>query len=104
LTRVHRVLALAFVSVVMSGCSLFTGDDGRNDPAPLTQFDAGISAQVSWRTPIGSGTSIGISPAVGRETAYAASADGQVAKIDLKSGGILWKTNVGKKNCSWSRQ
>lgn len=92
-----RGLIVGFVVLVLSGCSLFTGDDGRNDPAPLTQFDAGISAQVTWRAPIGSGTALGISPAVGRETAYAASADGQVAKLDLNSGGIVWKTNVGKK-------
>jgi len=97
LTSVSRGLVAILCVVAISGCSLFTGDDGRNDPAPLTQFDAGISAQVSWRAPIGSGTKIGISPAVGRETAYAASADGQVAKLDLSSGAIVWKTNVGKK-------
>lgn len=97
LSRMPRGLVVGLLSLFVSGCALFTGDDGRNDPAPLTQFDAGISAQVTWRAPIGSGTTLGISPAVGRETAYAASADGQVAKLDLKSGGIVWKTNVGKK-------
>ena len=95
--KMPRALLVGLVALAVSSCSLFTGDDGRNDPVPLTQFDAAIAAQVAWRTPIGSGTTFGISPAVGRETAYAASADGQVAKLDLKSGGIVWKTNVGKK-------
>lgn len=93
-----RGLALSgLVALALTGCSLFTGDDGRNDPAPLTEFAPGISAQIAWRTPIGSGTGLGISPAVGRETAYAASADGQVAKLELANGSTIWKTNVGKK-------
>lgn len=94
--RVVRTLSITGL-VSLAGCSVFTGDDGRNDPTPLTTYAAGISAQIGWKAAIGSGTGIGFAPSVVRDTVYAASGDGSVAKFDLNSGATLWKVRLDKK-------
>lgn len=90
-------LSMALVLPIV-GCSLFTGDDGRNDPAPLTQYPAGLSAQIGWKASIGSpGTGYGFAPTVVRDAVYAAARDGSVGKFDINSGAVLWKVSVDQK-------
>jgi len=98
-SRVCRVLKVLSLSALLSlaGCSLFTGDDGRNDPSPLTTYTAGLSAQIGWKAAIGSGTGIGFAPVVVRENVYAASGDGSVGKYDLNSGATVWKIKLDQK-------
>ena len=101
LTMVSRVkrlgFALSLVSV-LSACSVFSGDDGRNDPVKLTEYPAGLSAKVGWTASVGSiKGSFGFAPAVVRDAVYAAGADGTVGKFDLSTGASAWKVSVDKK-------
>ena len=82
---------------VLAGCSAISGDDGRNNPAELKAFEPALSVQAAWRTPVGSGTGIGFAPIVGRDTAYAASADGAVGKYDLITGAAVWRVQLDTK-------
>jgi outer membrane protein assembly factor BamB len=91
-----RAVSIAGLLTV-AGCSVFTGDDGRNDPAPLTTYTPGLSAQIGWKAAIGSGGGIGFAPIVVRDTVYAAAGDGSVAKFDLNSGAVLWRVKLEKK-------
>ena len=92
--RTCRVLArsvcLAGV-LFLAGCSSF---DERRDPAPLTTYEAGASAQVAWRASPGSGSGVGFAPAVVGDAVYAATANGGVGKYELASGRAIWETRT----------
>lgn len=92
-----RVLVMLVASVTLAGCSLFGKDDDRYKPAPLTSFSPGLAAQVAWKAQIGSGSGLGFAPTVVQGAAYAATPDGAVAKVDLQTGGVVWRAMVDKK-------
>lgn len=94
----HILLGAACAAlVVLAGCNAFSGDDGRNNPTELKAFEPALAVQAAWRTPVGSGTGVGFAPIVGRDTAYAAAADGAVGKYDLVSGAALWRVQLDTK-------
>lgn len=98
LSRLKQIgMTLSLVSL-LSACSVFTGDDGRNDPAKLTEYTAGLSVKMGWKASIGSiKDGYGFAPAVVRDHVYAAAADGSVGKFDLSTGATVWKSSVDKK-------
>ncbi len=96
-TRIARLSVALLTGFVLAGCSVFSGDDGRNDPTPLKEYKAGLSAQVGWKATIGGQTGVGFAPAVVRDVVYAATADGSVARLDLSSGAVGWKIKLDQK-------
>ncbi|CAM4152709.1 outer membrane protein assembly factor BamB [Bordetella muralis] len=95
--RFHRAVrsaALAAGLLVLAGCA---SDDARYEPAPLTEYSAGMSVRSVWSTSIGSGSGLGFVPAVVGNSVYAATPDGSVAKVELSSGKILWKADADTK-------
>jgi outer membrane protein assembly factor BamB len=78
----------------LSACSLFSSNDDRNKPADLTQYPAGMSVRAIWTTRIGSGGGLGFAPAVVNDAVYAATPDGEVDKLDLNSGKVIWHTDL----------
>jgi len=95
--RFHRAVrsaALAAGLLVLAGCA---SDDARYEPAPLTEYSAGMSVRSVWSTSIGSGSGLGFVPAVVGDSVYAATPDGSVAKVELSSGKILWKADADTK-------
>ena len=96
--RLIRTAAALSVVGVLAGCSVFSGDDGRNDPSPLKEFKPGLSAQIGWKAQIGGGaTGLGFAPAVVRDVIYAASGDGSVGRYDLATGASGWKVKLDQK-------
>lgn len=91
-----RFGAVLLMSIALAGCSMFSKDD-RNKPTPLTSFTPGLAAQSAWKTQIGSGSGLGFAPTVVESFAYAATPDGSVAKVDLRSGATVWKATIDKK-------
>ncbi|WP_116793125.1 outer membrane protein assembly factor BamB [Achromobacter dolens] len=83
--------------LALGGCGLFSHDDGRYDPAPLTEYKAGMSVRQVWSTSIGSGSGLGFAPTVLENAVYAATPDGSVGKFDLQSGRPIWKSQAGVK-------
>lgn len=81
--------------MAVGGCAWFESDD-RNEPTPLIAFDPKIDASIAWRAPVGSGSSYGFAPAVVGNSVYAASTDGQVARVDLTSGATAWNVQTGQ--------
>jgi len=45
--------------LAVTGCALITGDDGRYNPTPLTEYKAGLAARISWKAQIGKGAGQG---------------------------------------------
>ena len=92
-----RFSLVVIASITLAGCSLFGGGDDRNKPAQLTSFLPGVAAQSAWKTQIGSGSGLGFAPMVVEGAAYAATPDGAVIKVDLQTGGVVWRAMVDKK-------
>ncbi len=92
-----RVAVCLIASATLTGCSLFGSTDDRYKPAPLASFLPEAAPQSAWKTQIGSGSGLGFAPAIVDGAAYAATPDGAVIKVDLQSGGIVWRAMVDKK-------
>ncbi|ALM83741.1 outer membrane protein assembly factor BamB [Bordetella sp. N] len=94
---IRRSLALAAcltAAVALSACSLFSKDDKRYDPAPLTEYKAGMSVRQLWSVSIGSGSGLGFLPTVVGDAVYAAAPNGKVGKYDLLSGRAIWTAST----------
>ncbi|CAN1574041.1 COG1520 FOG, WD40-like repeat [Burkholderiaceae bacterium] len=94
--RLIRAAAVLALSLSLASCGLFGADD-RNKPTPLTSFLPGLSAQMAWKTQIGSGSGLGFAPTIVESSAYAATPDGAVIKVDLQTGSVVWRATVDKK-------
>lgn len=93
--RFLRVGAGAFALLVLAGCSMFSSSSSRYEPADLTQYPAAVAARQAWSTSIGSGSSYGFAPTVVGDAAYAATPNGNVVKVALASGQVLWQSQAG---------
>ncbi len=89
--RMLRNAALALGVASLAGCSMFASKNERYDPAPLTEYAAGVSAKVVWSASVGSDGGYGFVPALVGDSVYAAAPDGAVSKIDLASGRVQWR-------------
>lgn len=95
--RIFRGAVAALGALVLGACSMFSSaPNPRFDPAPLTEYPAGISAHVAWAVSLGSGGGPGFAPQVVGDTVYAATPSGAVAGLDLATGSVRWQANAGK--------
>ncbi|ARP81007.1 outer membrane protein assembly factor BamB [Bordetella genomosp. 8] len=88
------VAACVAAALSLGACSLFSKDDTRYDPAPLTDYKPGMSVRQAWSVSIGSGGGLGFYPSVVGEAVYAAAPNGMVGKYDLLSGRAIWRTDT----------
>lgn len=95
--RLLRGIALATGLLALAGCSMFSSNDDRYEPAPLTEYAPGMSVSTIWSTSVGSGSGYGFVPAVVGDAVYAATPNGSVAKLDLATGRELWKASADTK-------
>lgn len=93
--RFLRHGVLAFAVLALAGCSMFSSSSSRHDPAELTQYPAAVAARQAWSVSLGSGSGYGFAPTVVGEAVYAAVPNGNVAKVALASGQVLWQTQAG---------
>lgn len=104
--RLTTVL-LAFLALALSACSSIT--DLKNDmsermfgrelaepPEELVEFKATMTPKVMWHTNLGESLEYDFTPAVEAGMVYAASATGEIAKIDAASGKQVWRINAGE--------
>src|SRR5699024_7646635 len=89
------LLVISLAAVVLSGCGMFKRKDPRTDPAPLTEYPAGVSASVAWTVPVGSGSGYGFAPLEHDGAVYAAAPSGVVVKVSTRSGSVSWRTDIG---------
>jgi outer membrane protein assembly factor BamB len=93
--RLSRLVIATLAGASVSGCAWFASDD-RNDPVPLTAIVSTTGASVAWRASVGSGSGYGFAPAIIGDAVYAASANGNVARLDLATGATVWNKNVAR--------
>jgi outer membrane protein assembly factor BamB len=91
LRRFWRISLLTVGIVALAGCA---STDPRFEPAPLTQYPAGISIHKKWSVSIGSGSAFGFIPVVVDDSVYAATPSGDVSKHDLQTGKTQWQADA----------
>lgn len=95
----RRVLTLTTAGLgaaVLVGCSMFSSGNPRYEPAPLTEYPAGVSANIAWNVSVGRDGGSGFAPHVVADAVYAAAPNGSVVKVGLSTGAVQWRAEAGK--------
>ncbi|AKJ42970.1 outer membrane protein assembly factor BamB [Pragia fontium] len=99
--KLRRIFCVGLLSVTMlSGCSLFGGDDDAVKMSPLPKVENQFSPKKMWSSSVGNG--IGeyyshLRPTWQDGRIYAAARDGVVKAMDADSGKQIWKTDLTDK-------
>lgn len=101
MTQALRAAALLFMVVSLAGCGsmldLFSRKVDPAPPAPLVQFTPSAPAALLWQTNIGNSGDFAFTPAVVGNSVYAASHDGQLAKLSADNGRLIWRVATEQK-------
>ena len=87
------VLLAIFLIAFLQGCSTFTGTS-KPQPATLQAVSGAVSAKQAWNSRIGP-VNFPLEISVVGGTAFVAGSDGSVAALDARTGGDVWRANVG---------
>jgi outer membrane protein assembly factor BamB len=100
--RIALKLAVAGALVALAGCSTlsslnpFSSKKGAsNPPAELVEFKPTMAVATAWTVSVGKSGENVFSPAVARNSVFAAAADGTVTRIEAATGRALWRINAG---------
>ena len=96
---IARPLVVALAGFVLSGCSIFGGNDDEEElePMELVDIEETLDVRRLWSEKIGGGSEslrIGLNPSGDGNRIYAASYDGKVAALDPDSGSKAWEVNT----------
>lgn len=99
----------AILSLLMvSGCSSIGdikagisekifGAEVANPPEPLTELKETAGTKLLWQAKVGAAEDFQFTPVVEAGYAYAASADGELVKLDATNGTQIWRAKVDEK-------
>ena len=73
------------------------GQDPADPPAPLKDFKEALHPKILWSNELSSVGSFEFSPRIIGDEVYVASSDGNLFKIDIKSGKVIWKLDTQEK-------
>lgn len=93
------------VSILLAGCASITdlktdvserlfGREELNPPAALVDFQPTATPRLLWRSKVGAAENFDFSPAVEGTAVYAASADGELVKLDAGTGKEEWRISA----------
>ncbi|AHG19029.1 membrane biogenesis protein [Chania multitudinisentens RB-25] len=105
--QLRKTLLVGLVSVaLLSGCSLFGGEEDVVTMSPLPKVENQFTPNKAWSTSVGNG--IGeyyshLRPAFQDSTVYAADRRGTVIAMDLADGKEKWKVDLSEKTRFFSR-
>ena len=91
-----RVVAIALLTTGLMGCSLWGGGAEKPKPAELGTNIPVLGLRQAWAVQVGSQGGAQLVPHVNGTTVTLASIDGIVASIDARTGGDLWRFNLGE--------
>lgn len=86
--------ALAAVAL-LSGCSLFSSKKEVNPPAPLVEFKPTLRTSTVWTASVGKAGNFQFSPVFANDSIFAASADGNVVRLNAATGQSIWRVSAG---------
>ncbi|BAP57663.1 beta-barrel assembly machine subunit BamB [Thioploca ingrica] len=88
-----KYLLLSFLGIGLSGCSIFSGKDNTEPPAPLVNFSPTLTLKTVWTARTGSNVSqdyLRIGPTFHDEQLLITSPQGQVQALNFKEGNRIW--------------
>lgn len=94
--------------LLLSACSTITemksdlsdkifGRESAEAPEPLAEIKQTVMTKVLWQAKIGTAEDSEFTPVVEAGYAYAASAAGELLKLDASNGSQAWRVNIGQK-------
>lgn len=94
--------------LLLSACSTITemksdlsdkifGRESAEAPEPLAEIKQTVMTKVLWQAKIGAAEDSEFTPVVEAGYAYAASAAGELLKLDASNGSQAWRVNIGQK-------
>jgi len=72
------------------------GQDPIDPPADLKEIKAKLNPKILWSIKLEGTENYEFSPGLMEDNAYAASSNGTLIKVDLKTGKTIWKINTGE--------
>jgi len=72
------------------------GQDPIDPPADLKEIKAKLNPKILWSIKLEGTENYEFSPGLMEDNAYAASSNGTLIKVDLKTGKTIWKINAGE--------
>ena len=105
--KFFQCLLLLLLSLILGACGpvkdfkdqiteRIVGQDPIDPPADLKEIKAKLNPKILWSVKLGGSESYEFSPSLMEDNAYAASSDGTIIKVDLKTGKTIWKINTGE--------
>lgn len=97
--RAARTCLLAMGALALTACSTlnrlnpFSGPS-KAAPTELSEIRPVMTVRTLWSIGVGQGGNYFFSPAVAEGNAYAAAADGTVARVSLQNGATVWRVKV----------
>jgi len=73
------------------------GREAADAPDPLVEIKQTATTQLIWQAKVGPAEDFEFSPVLEAGYAYAASANGEVVKLDATNGKQVWRVNAGEK-------
>jgi outer membrane protein assembly factor BamB len=94
--------------LLLSACSTITemksdlsdkifGRESAEAPEPLAEIKQTVMTKVLWQAKIGAAEDSEFAPVIEAGYAYAASAAGELLKLDASNGSQAWRVNIGQK-------
>ncbi len=90
-------LLLLSILILLSGCSMFGGQDNTEPPAPLVEFIPTLTLKTVWTADTGGGTDsseLKLAPIVDKGRLFTASPQGHLRAFNLNDGTLLWEQQI----------
>lgn len=97
LKKSTSLIAITALTLMLSGCSIFSDDDEEIKVAPLQPINSTINANVKWERSVGDGVGeyfSRLNPVVDYGNVYAADRQGVVKAFDKETGKTVWRVNL----------
>lgn len=91
-----RALVMALAVATLAGCSLWSADKSKPQPADLGVNVAVLGVRQAWTARVGSMAGLPLDAHVAGNVVTLASADGTVAALDARTGGDIWRTSLAE--------
>ncbi|MEL0629884.1 outer membrane protein assembly factor BamB [Psychromonas aquatilis] len=94
---VKNITVIASSALILSGCSLFSGEEDVVKMAELPEFEATYEPEIDWTASIGDGVDKYFSqlkPAVDNDAVYIAARGGEVKALSIEDGDTLWSIDL----------
>jgi outer membrane protein assembly factor BamB len=97
LTSLLLVTACSTITELQTSVSeRIFGREAADPPEPLSEIKETVSTKLLWKANIGEAGNYEFSPVIDAGFAYAASAEGEVVKLDANNGQQSWRIKTGE--------